>query len=255
MRLKPLFALLFITLAGCGSKPQKPVQAEAPKPQASRPRVESAETLPPESWRYKIVETAKEEWIYFGQQKVVIDGEEESIPHVGIWEDDNWSHSERVNQYWRAVGKPRLSGDDCRQPWSAAFVSWVMRTAGLPSSLFPPADAHRDYLVPLIAQAQGNPGAVWVPHPIREYSPKPGDLICANRGRGFYGEVAEELPQTLNPKLHCDIVVEIQGQSLQAIGGNVRNSVSKTLLTLTPEGYLQPSSHRPWFMVMENRLD
>ena len=56
-------------------------------------------------------------------------------------------------------------------------------------------------------------------------------------------------------KHDCNIVVETNGQTLQAIGGNVRNSVSKTIVTLSPEGYLQPTSHRPWFLVIENRLN
>ena len=41
----------------------------------------------------------------------------------------------------------------------------------------------------------------------------------------------------------------------QAIGGNVRNSVSRTVLTLSPDGYLQYSRPRPWFLIIENRLD
>ena len=53
---------------------------------------------------------------------------------------------------------------------------------------------------------------------------------------------------------HCDIVVESKGQTLQAVGGNVRNSVSKSILTLSPDGYLQPTSGRPWFLIVENRL-
>jgi hypothetical protein len=67
--------------------------------------------------------------------------------------------------------------------------------------------------------------------------------------------VIEELPDSLNAKLHCDIVVETKGQTLQAIGGNVRNSVSKTILTLSQKGYLQFTRPRPWFLIIENRLN
>jgi len=42
---------------------------------------------------------------------------------------------------------------------------------------------------------------------------------------------------------------------LQAIGGNVRNSVSKTILTLSPDGYVQFTRSRPWVLIIENRLD
>ena len=255
MIMKPLLIVLFLALAGCGLAPKTPhAQPETPpQAQETKPRTGS-ESLTVDSRKYKIVEAAKEEWVFFGQQKVVIDGDEESIPHVGIWEDDNYSHSDRVNQYWRAVGKYRLSGNDCKEPWSAAFISWVMQEAGVPQYLFPPAIAHRSYLNHFLADAN-NPDAVFIPHTIQEYKPRSGDLICANRGKGTPTEEIDDIPDILNPRLHCDIVVETQGQTLQAIGGNVRNSVSKTILTLSPEGYLQFTSHRPWFLIIENRLD
>ena len=167
----------------------------------------------------------------------MIDGDEESIPHVGIWEDDDDSHSDRINQYWRAVGKPRFSGYDCKQPWSAAFISWIMQAAGVPNDLFPPSRAHRSYLNRFAANAD-DPYAALVPRTIYQYKPKPGDLICAIRGKIKPPEVLEELQDLLYSwRMHCDIVVETNGQTLQAIGGNVRNSVSKTILTLSPDGY------------------
>nr|WP_295608797.1 hypothetical protein [uncultured Lamprocystis sp.] len=41
---------------------------------------------------------------------------------------------------------------------------------------------------------------------------------------------------------------------MDVIGGNVRNSVSKTTLELDSQGRLQPVRRRPWFLIMENRL-
>ncbi|MGZ5526552.1 MAG: DUF2272 domain-containing protein [Methylomonas sp.] len=256
MIVKPLLIVLFFALSGCGSTPEIPAKpGEQPKAQEPQPATESPEALPVASLKNRMVEAAKNEWTYFGQQIVVIDGDEESIPQVGIWEDDNAIHSDRVNQYWRAAGKYRLSGNDCKQPYSAAFISWVMRAAGVPEYQFPTAINHRSYLSRFLAESH-NPYAAFVPHTIREYKPKPGDLICANRGGVTPTEVIEELPDSLNTKLHCDIVVETQGQTLQSIGGgNVRNSVSKTVLTLSPEGYLQVTRPRPWFLIIENRLD
>jgi len=255
MIVKSMLIVLLLALVGCGSAPKKPAQPEEqPKAQETKPRADSSELLPVHSRKYKIVKAANIEWIYFGQQKVVIDGNNESIPHVGIWEDDDYRHSDRINQYWRAVGKYRLSGNDCKEPWSAAFISWIMQAAGVPKFQFPPASAHRSYLNHFLANAY-NPYAALIPHNIQEYKPKPGDLICANRSKGKSTEVIKELPNSLNSRLHCDIVVETKGQTLQAIGGNVRNSVSKTILTLSPEGYLQFTSHRPWFLIIENRLN
>ena len=254
MTAKTLLTMALLGLAACAAHPKKPPPAEPGETQAVKLPSAGQADLAADSVKYKIIELAKEEWIYFGQQKVVIDGDEESIPHVGVWEDDDYAHSDRINQYWRAVGLGKLTGKDCKEPWSAAFISWVMQEAGIPESRFPRASAHKWYLEHFISQAQ-SPDAQLIPHTIQEYQPKPGDLICANRGRGFFGEVVEEVPDKLNAKLHCDIVVQSDGQTLQAIGGNVRNSVSKTILTLNQAGHLQLSSRRPWFLIIENRLD
>jgi hypothetical protein len=133
---KPLLIALILALVGCGAAPKIPAQPEEqPKAQEAEPQADSSESPPLGFRTHKIVEAANSEWVYFGQQIVVIDGDEESIPHVGIWEDDDDSHSDRINQYWRAVGKYRLSGYDCKQPWSAAFISWIMQAAGVPNDL------------------------------------------------------------------------------------------------------------------------
>jgi hypothetical protein len=135
--MKTLLVVFFLALTDCASAPKMPVRPElqrnAEEPAAEvvvGAEAEGLESLPEGSWRYKITEVAKSEWQYFDRQLVVIDGYDESIPHVGIWEDDEDSHSDRINQYWRAVGKSRLSGYDCKQPWSAAFISWIMQTVG-----------------------------------------------------------------------------------------------------------------------------
>ncbi len=253
---KPLLIALIVALVGCSSAPKMPAQPEEqPKAQETEPQVDSSGPPPLGFWQDRIVDAAKSEWIFFGQQIVVIDGDEESIPHVGIWEDDDDSHSDRINQYWRAVGKPRLSGYDCKQPWSAAFISWIMQAAGVPNDLFSPSSAHRFYLNRLIANAY-DPDAPLMPHSIQQYKPKPGDLICATRGKIKPPDVIEEVQNLLDSwRMHCDIVVETNGQTVHAIGGNVRNSVSKTILTLSPDGYVQFTRSRPWVLIVENRLD
>lgn len=260
--MKALCIVLSILLAACSSAPRAPVPAApsvaaptvAVPEVALEPAPDPPEVLAADSLRFRIVEAAMAEWVYFGQQQIVIDGNQESIPHVGIWEDEEVSHSVRINQYWRAVGKNRLSGYDCREPWSAAFISWVMQAAGVPKSLFPPNGAHRYYLNHFLGNGR-DPDAALRPHAIEDYKPRPGDLICAIRGRFKPTAPIGDLPDAFSTGLHCDIVVETDGRTLQAIGGNVRNSVSKTVLTLAPDGYLQFSNIRPWVLVIENRLD
>ena len=53
---------------------------------------------------------------------------------------------------------------------------------------------------------------------------------------------------------HCDIVVEVKPGWVAAIGGNVADSVSRSVFPLDGNGFLSPISARPVFAVIENRL-
>lgn len=250
-KLAALLLMAGLALSACGTKrkPAPPPPVAAPvEPKEREPRV----ALSPA--KKAIINVANREWDYFGQQRVIYQSNEESIPHVGYWEDDD-THVYRVNTYWRAVDMPGLDGNDCRQPWSAAFVSWVMLTAGVPSFLFPPSRAHWVYLEHIIRGSDG-PSRSFVPHDIKTYKPQPADLICASREYLPPPTIRKPSDASFldNTKLHCDIVVARNDDTLEAIGGNVRNSVSKSILTLDSSGHLQPTKRRPWFIVIENRM-
>jgi hypothetical protein len=240
---------LGLVLVGCATPPAPvggPVTGAGP--------AAGVPPAPDPGLRQGLIARASEEWAFFGRQTVVFAGEEESIPHVGAWEDEDGGYSDRVNAYWRAVGKPDLGGRDCQQPWSAAFVSWVMLAAGVPESQFTPAAAHWVYLAGTIDGA-GEPGRFFVPRGIEDYSPSPGDLICASRGPSHATAAAgASAPALRGASVHCDLVVAKEGRILEAIGGNVRNSVSKTTLALDPDGRLKPVPRRPWFLILQNRL-
>lgn len=241
---------LSLFLAACAATP-KP----GPEPGTWAGRPLGAPPAPNPIIRRAIIARATREWVRFGRQTVVMKGSKESIPNVGAWEDDDSRYSSLVNAYWRAVGKPHIYGSNCRQPWSAAFMGWVMAGAGVPASQFPRVPAHWIYLARMIEEA-GYPGRYFVPRRTADYSPEPGDLICAYRGglrpassggytsaRGLSGKPT-----------HCDLVVKKSGRTLEAIGGNVRNSVSKVTLELDAGGHLQAVPRRPWFLILENRL-
>lgn len=237
-----------LALAACGGAPEKGDATwlgrsigPPPEPNPGLKRV--------------MIARATSEWEFFGRQTVVYQGSQESIPNVGAWEDDDSRYSTRVNAYWRAVGKPGLTGMDCQKPWSAAFLSWVMQGAGVPETQFRPAAAHWIYVSAMIDEAP-LAGRWFVPRRIADYSPNPGDLICASRSgsrplitQGYTDAWALEGTGT-----HCDLVVAKNGRTLEAIGGNVRNSVSKSTLELDAQGRLQPVPRRPWFLVLQNRL-
>lgn len=239
---KSLLAALCLALAGCASNRHQ-----------TPPAPDTAAALDGLATKAELLRLAEQEWEFFGRQTVVIAGEQESIPHVGIWEDEDDARSDRINRYWQAAGEPDLTGRNCDQAWSAAFIVWLVRSAGIPEDRFPPAISHRIYIAQFLAET---PDPLFVPHTLGEYPPKPADLICAVREHSV-SLAPEKLPAPADlaqAKLHCDLVVASDGHSLQAIGGNVRNSVSKTSLELSPQGKLLPTPRRPWFLILENRL-
>lgn len=242
--------VLALLSAGCATPPLPP---EGRPSWAGRPVGEPPPPAP--AVRQALLARADEEWRFFDRQTVVFRGDGESIPHVGAWEDDGGPYSARVNLYWRAVGRPGIDGMDCQQPWSAAFVSWVVQAAGVPEHQFPMAQAHGTYIARILNEMSA-PGRFFVPRDVEDYSPQPGDLVCAYRGpvAPAIGDDDVRPDAFRGTNTHCDLVVAKTGQVLEAIGGNVRNSVSKSVLELDAAGRLQAVPRRTWFVVLQNRL-
>lgn len=188
---------------------------------------------------------AVQEWARYGRQTIVYPAEGPArTEQLGVKEKDA---PERINLYWQSVGKPGLTGlDDV--PWSAAFISWDIESAGVPRDLFCPDARHTIYVERMVLRA-GAPGAAFIPHHLDEYRPQVGDLICASRDGG--GTTLENLNRGPG---HCDIVVEVRSGEVQAIGGNVDDSVTRSVFPLDASGFLTPISARRFFTVVENRL-
>ena len=79
--------LMGLILLGCGSRPVAPT--------TDRIQGNVRETLSP--LKERLLRLALQEWDYFGRQQVIYRDTEESIPHVGVWEDDDLARSKRVN--------------------------------------------------------------------------------------------------------------------------------------------------------------
>jgi hypothetical protein len=185
------------------------------------------------------------EWARFGRQVVVYSSDRPPrIEQLGLKEREE---PQRIADYWGAVDHPERSGlDDAA--WSAAFVSWDIASAGVPRDLFCPDQRHTIYVERLVERA-GRPGAVLIPRQPGERAPQVGDLICASRAGS--GTTLDNLNRGAG---HCDIVVEVQRGQVAAIGGNVADSVSRSVFPLDANGFLSPISGRPVFTVIENKL-
>jgi hypothetical protein len=110
---------------------------------------------------------------------------------------------------------PRVANWWIAKPWSAAFISWVMREAGVQG--FTRAGGHSYYIVAAKRNRLKNAANPVKAYRISEAAPRVGDLVCKSRaGSGAtYDTIAEGM------KTHCDIVTAIRPGSLVTIGGNV----------------------------------
>ncbi len=129
-------------------------------------------------------------------------------------------------------------------PWSAAFVSWVMREAGVPGFRY--ASSHVDYTRAAYREPAQSPYYVQAPQGGR---PAPGDLLCsvrmASRIFGF-GELATllSLPEGSGLAMHCDIVVGSSDGIAYLVGGNVQQAVTLRMLRLDANGGLSNLQQR-----------
>lgn len=222
---------LLLILAGCAA-------ALPPRPLA-----------PPETVRASILRLAEQEWHAFNGQTVRFNAlGREIIDPVGVWEDEKRGDA-LVAKYWRAVGSD-WTGFDVDKPWSAAFISWVMAEAGVSPMEMPASATHAGYLRAAIAAGrEQGAGARWRAHAPEDRAPRVGDLICATRA-GQRIDRFDDIPA--GATLHCDIVVMTGVSRLWSIGGNVRNSVTRTERYLDADGRLTAESGRNWFLVLEN---
>ncbi len=259
--------LLLIVLTACATRPVPPAASAAQPAVPLDQHVADFARRPFEPFsRANAIGIALREWRGFGA--LVDDDPPDSHPlprslrpdkQPGLWQ--------RVGEYWwlgQDAGS-RESGwtskyDEFGQlyqgdapAWSAAFVSYVMRSAGA-GQRFPYSPLHADYIN---AAVQGT-GVLRAERP-EAYAPQPGDLICVSRastrhmrfedlsGARFFG--------------HCDIVtVAVPGQ-LTTVGGNIGGGVTMKHVPSTAIGMLSDPDGRvadpryDWFVVVRVLYD
>ena len=133
-----------------------------------------------------------------------------------------------LQDYWqtgvgRSVSEQQL-GDRAFQnanPWSAAFMSWLMKTAGA-GDAFKYSGSHAGYIRAAIDNRFADNSNPFKAYRIAELAPQVGDLVCKSRaGSGAtYDNVRPPM------KTHCDIVTELQPGRIVVVGGNVSDSVA-----------------------------
>lgn len=237
-----LLALLFLT--ACGT--------------TLPPRDEPPIAYPPEL-RSRLVELALREWQAFGGGITDFRGREQLELQAALPENDPRVFH-LIQGYWNAVREERSDwphyvleqraafrvdpGDSWRElPWSAAFISYLMRTAGVDRADFAWSAAHSFYLDhALRSHRRWGDRTLYVPHDLEDHRPLPGDLLCQDRSRPpgrRLAKVAERLREMGRFRaMHCDLVVASHFGRLSLIGGNLKNSVRLIYLPLDPDGHV-----------------
>ena len=215
--------------------------------------------------RANAVAIAEREWRAFGSP-VNDDPPGQDVPRdlrpdrqPGLWQrvGDYWWFSQDANT--RQGGWTSRYDEFGREyggigpAWSAAFISYVMRSAGA-GTRFSYSPLHAEYIN---AAARGE--GVLRAEPPDSYTPQLGDLICTGRASSrnirfsdlpapsFYG--------------HCDLVVAQQPGQLSVVGGNVSAGVTLKHVPTTATGTLAEPGGRSvdgrydWFVVLRVLYD
>jgi len=157
-------------------------------------------------------------------------------------ECNNSAMSARVGDYWANLGLP-YDGCDRGVPWSAAFVSMMMRDAGADAQ-FRYSSAHRVYIHDAFAGGRGLYGSVV---DANTATARAGDLICS--GRSYVGDWDyADFKNWFNAgginnqsiPTHCDIVVSASGGQVTVVGGNVNQQVTKKTVSTSTYAIILP---------------
>lgn len=146
---------------------------------------------------------------------------------------------------WRNVGYGDSDAKNAianETPWSAAFISWLFKD--YPD--FSRSGSHSYYIVDARENEKNASGNFRLKR-INNYRPKIGDIVCKNRSTGnftydsiYKGGIS-----------HCDIVTKVNKDSIETIGGNVSDKITKRVVPLK-DGYINKSGY---FAIIENRYN
>jgi len=187
---------------------------------------------PPESdAKERLLEACVAEWLRFDDGR----GREHEPPYADY-----------VGEMWEALGFD-FDGRDRDVPWSAAFVSFVMRRAGYDDFRF--SLRHADYIVDGIRRREaGDESAPFWGFRLSEQRPRLGDLVCMWRKQAI--TYAQAVPRERFPS-HCDVVVDVKPASIKTLGGNVGQSVRPKTFSRNDRGFLKARSRL--FALLANR--
>lgn len=157
----------------------------------------------------------------------------EHLMYSGLHECNDPNMRRRIAAYWDGIG---FELNDCNQNygWSAAFISYIIRSAG-PPDRFRYASAHSAYIDDAFSGREGLYDTV---RNARIAKIQPGDIVCAGRAairdwtfQDFEHWHIQGGPMFKAITTHCDIVTAVKRSSITVVGGNVGQQIVKKTVT------------------------
>ena len=187
-------------------------------------------------FKKKMVENAIHEWKLWGEQTRKGTSSIQSGP-----KECSEVYKERVGEYWKKGTGYDYDGCTIHKPWSAAFISFIMKKSGA-GKTFPYTSAHTNYIREFIQNREQ--GKAFEAYRLTEKPLEVGDLICYSRQSGV------SYTSTHSYKSHCDIVVKVNRDTAEIIGGNVSDGVTKRIVDVDRDGYLT-DKYNDWFTIIK----
>lgn len=144
-----------------------------------------------------------------------------------------------------------LRGAVIDTPWSAAFISYVIRQSGVAANAFQFSNAHRAYIYDAFAASAAEltkeaGDRLYRACPLTATRPRAGDLICQQREPALADASDEAVRERIRAELggstdarsvrrtHCEVVayIDARARKVYTIGGNVNQSVTARKLNL-----------------------
>ena len=227
------------------------------------------------TFRDDLVAKAVEEWTWFGKDETRSDHYVDAKGNTTLKKTTNGKanklketvepYASRIGDFWLAIPAGSYSDiveDNPKakelgkldgtidEPWSAAFISYVMKTAGAGNS-FPYAAGHYTWIYKSIKNKEDKKlTSSLVGYKPGELELKVGDLLGKSRTDGITYETVTSEKWFAT---HSDVVVEVDkaNKAAYVIGGNVGQTVSKVKVTITKDGKLNETG---WLVHIQNNI-
>lgn len=156
-----------------------------------------------------------------------------------------------VGKMWASIGH-NLDGKDRDVPWSAAFISSLVKKAGQNHASynnFKFSAAHSRFIHQAIQRELMKVDGPFWGFPRTDHKPQLGDLVCQWRVTKRTFAYARDHNAFSS---HTDLIVQVNDDSVRTIGGNVSHSVKMKTYGLNSSGMLR--NEKKVIAILRNNL-